>query len=121
MKVKKGNKETLKGVHSRICGGSTLAEISGSDIELSQGSLDTKVTDLVTDSRRVTPGSAFFAITGLRDDGNDFVNEAIERGAKTIVTNNENIELPSESNSSKSKESPVGISKICEKVPWLSR
>ena len=95
MKAKKGNKETLKGVHSRIGGGSTLAEISGQDIELSQGSLDTTVTDLVTDSRRVTPGSAFFAITGLRDDGNDFVNEAIERGAKTIVTNNENIELKS--------------------------
>jgi UDP-N-acetylmuramoyl-L-alanyl-D-glutamate--2,6-diaminopimelate ligase len=94
MKAKKGNKESLKGVHSRIGGGSTLAEISDHDIELSQGSLDTTVTDLVTDSRRVTPGSAFFAISGLRDDGNDFVNEAIDRGAKTIVTNNGKIDLP---------------------------
>ena len=45
-----------------------------------------RVTDLVTDSRRITPGSLFFAFPGARSDGNDFVREAIERGAAGIVT-----------------------------------
>jgi UDP-N-acetylmuramoyl-L-alanyl-D-glutamate--2,6-diaminopimelate ligase len=44
------------------------------------------VTALVTDSRRVVPGSLFFALPGLRTDGNHFVEEAIDRGAVAVVS-----------------------------------
>ena len=64
----------------------SLKDLSSRENPLVQGSLNTKVTDLITDSRRVTPGSAFFAIQGLRNDGHDFVDEAIHRGAKTIIS-----------------------------------
>ncbi|MFQ3224598.1 MAG: hypothetical protein ACI8Z5_000848, partial [Lentimonas sp.] len=44
------------------------------------------VTCLITDSRRVVPGALFFAIGGLRTDGNFYVEEAVDRGAVTIIT-----------------------------------
>ncbi|MFT5825488.1 MAG: UDP-N-acetylmuramoyl-L-alanyl-D-glutamate--2,6-diaminopimelate ligase, partial [Yoonia sp.] len=37
-------------------------------------------------SRRVVPGALFFAIGGLRTDGNFYVEEAVDRGAVTIIT-----------------------------------
>jgi UDP-N-acetylmuramoyl-L-alanyl-D-glutamate--2,6-diaminopimelate ligase len=47
---------------------------------------DSPVTCLITDSRRVVPGALFFAIGGLRTDGNLFVEEAVDRGAVAIIT-----------------------------------
>ena len=47
---------------------------------------DSEVTCLITDSRRVVPGALFFAIGGLRTDGNLFVEEAVDRGAVAIIT-----------------------------------
>ena len=45
-----------------------------------------EVTCLVTDSRRVVPGALFFAMGGLRTDGNLYVEEAVDRGAVAVVT-----------------------------------
>ena len=58
------------------------------DVELfaRKGDGDHAVTCLITDSRRVVPGALFFAIGGLRTDGNFYVEEAADRGAVTIVT-----------------------------------
>ena len=61
------------------------------DCEL-RGNPGALVSDLVTDSRRVIPGSLFFAFPGARSDGNEFVNEAIERGAAGIVTSEDHLE-----------------------------
>ncbi|MGB0744347.1 MAG: UDP-N-acetylmuramoyl-L-alanyl-D-glutamate--2,6-diaminopimelate ligase [Opitutales bacterium] len=47
------------------------------------------VTCLITDSRRVVPGALFFAIGGLRTNGNFFVEEAVDRGAVAVVTEND--------------------------------
>ncbi len=44
------------------------------------------VTCLITDSRRVVPGALFFAIGGMRTDGNFYVEEAVDRGALAVVT-----------------------------------
>ncbi|MEM9226836.1 MAG: Mur ligase domain-containing protein, partial [Verrucomicrobiota bacterium] len=46
-----------------------------------RGEKQTPVRSLVTDSRRVTPGALFFALGGLRTDGNLYIEEAIDRGA----------------------------------------
>ena len=51
-----------------------------------QGLEGSRVLDLVTDSRRVVPGSLFFALEGLQSDGNDFLEEAIKRGAIGVVS-----------------------------------
>ena len=51
-----------------------------------KGGGDGMVTCLITDSRRVVPGALFFAIGGLRTDGNFYIEEAVDRGAVAIVT-----------------------------------
>lgn len=50
------------------------------------GELHISVERLVTDSRRVVPGSVFFAIRGLNTDGNVYIDEAIGRGAAAVVS-----------------------------------
>lgn len=44
------------------------------------------VTCLITDSRRVVPGALFFAIKGNKANGNHYLEEAIDRGAVAIVS-----------------------------------
>lgn len=50
-----------------------------------EGSIDSEVTGICYDSRRVTPGMLFVAIPGQRTDGHQFIQNAIERGALAIV------------------------------------
>ena len=59
------------------------------------GDRDLRVRGLVADSRRVTPGCAFFAMPGIRTDGAEHVEEAVERGAKVIITERTEIDIPS--------------------------
>jgi UDP-N-acetylmuramoyl-L-alanyl-D-glutamate--2,6-diaminopimelate ligase len=51
-----------------------------------KGSLDRPISGLVMDSRRVVPGTLFFALPGLRADGATFIDEAVSRGAVAVVT-----------------------------------
>jgi UDP-N-acetylmuramoyl-L-alanyl-D-glutamate--2,6-diaminopimelate ligase len=46
---------------------------------------DTKITDLVFDSRDVTPGTLFFALPGTHTTGNIFIPQALLNGAAAIV------------------------------------
>jgi len=50
------------------------------------GSRNCPVTALVWDSRQVIKGSIFFAIRGERINGNDYIPEAIRRGAVAVVS-----------------------------------
>ena len=43
--------------------------------------MDTEITDVVYDSRKVKPGSLFVAITGFVSDGNRYIKMALEKGA----------------------------------------
>jgi len=49
-------------------------------------SLDTEIAQVVYDSREVTPGSLFVAITGFATDGNRYIPMALEKGAVAVVT-----------------------------------
>jgi UDP-N-acetylmuramoyl-L-alanyl-D-glutamate--2,6-diaminopimelate ligase len=53
------------------------------------GGLDPLVTGLEYDSRRVTPGSLFFALPGLHADGHRFIPDAVGRGAAVIIHQDE--------------------------------
>ena len=48
-------------------------------------SLEVECTGVVYDSRRVTPGTVFVAVPGLKADGIQFVSQAIGAGAAAIV------------------------------------
>ena len=45
-----------------------------------------EIENVVYDSRKVTPGCLFVAITGFAADGNRFIPMALEKGAAVIVT-----------------------------------
>ena len=46
---------------------------------------DADVVSVVADSRQVTPGSIFVAISGLTRDGHDFIPQALAAGAAAVV------------------------------------
>lgn len=47
---------------------------------------DVAFSALVTDSRRAVKGCLFFAMSGFKQDGNAFIEEAVERGAVAIIS-----------------------------------
>lgn len=62
---------------------SQLVDISSG--ELLQGDPDVLVNSVQFDSRKVGPGSVFFAIPGTQVDGHKFISKAIELGASAVV------------------------------------
>src|SRR5438270_3533227 len=52
---------------------------------LAGGAEGVEITGLAYDSRRVTPGTLFFAVPGFHFDGHDFAPEAVSRGAAALV------------------------------------
>ena len=62
-------REVIRAVRGELICGSQRGEISGVSI----------------DSRTIKKGEIFFALKGERFDGHDFLDEAIEKGAKAVV------------------------------------
>lgn len=56
------------------------------DLLESAGDLSCEITDLVCDSRRVTPGALFAALPGENTDGAEYVEEAVRRGASAVLS-----------------------------------
>lgn len=59
------------------------------DYSLVQGSLDGEITDLVYDSRKVTAGSMFVCLKGATFDAHTVASEAVEKGAKVLIVQEE--------------------------------
>lgn len=59
------------------------------EFELLQGDLDTEITTLVYDSRKVEKGSIFVCISGSVRDAHDFIPEVILKGAAAVVVERE--------------------------------
>lgn len=59
----------------------TLAEITGGILHGS----DLTLSDVTTDTRKVTAGSLFVALVGERFDAHDFADDAIARGAQALL------------------------------------
>lgn len=67
--------------------GWTVRELTkGVDVVSRKGDCMHVVNCLITDSRRVVPGALFFAVSGLRTDGNFYAEEAVDRGAVAVIT-----------------------------------
>lgn len=62
-----------------------LADLAPSDLALPGRTGDTPVKGLTSDSRQVAPGDVFVAMSGARQDGRQFIADAISRGAAVIV------------------------------------
>jgi UDP-N-acetylmuramyl-tripeptide synthetase len=64
----------------------TLKELAEKLGAQTAGPLGGGVSEITYDSRQCTSGSLFVAIAGARFDGNDFVAQAVERGAVAVVS-----------------------------------
>ena len=60
--------------------------LAGVEILSTNVNMDLQITDVVYDSRKVTKGSLFVAISGFATDGNRFIPMALEKGAVAAVT-----------------------------------
>ena len=60
--------------------------LAGLDILEATADLAMNIDAVTYDSRKVTPGSLFVAITGFATDGNLYIPMALEKGAVAIVT-----------------------------------
>lgn len=65
------------------------------EFELLQGDLDTEITTLVYDSRKVEKGSIFVCISGSVRDAHDFIPDVIAKGAAAVVVEHEVVMDPS--------------------------
>ena len=55
-----------------------IAEMGNVDAE---GVIDRDISGIAYDSRRVTPGMIFVAISGREADGHEYIAKALNRGA----------------------------------------
>lgn len=55
------------------------------DVAEIKGNSNTDVTGVFTDSRKAVSGSAFIALKGVQVDGHQYINNALDLGAKTII------------------------------------
>ena len=53
------------------------------------GSVDKKIKKIVYDSRQAEPGSLFVCIEGFKNDGHDYIDDALSRGAVAVVVEKE--------------------------------
>jgi UDP-N-acetylmuramoyl-L-alanyl-D-glutamate--2,6-diaminopimelate ligase len=63
-----------------------LRPLGGEPVSIEPPGDDPEITGLEYDSRRVTPGTLFFAVTGYSQDGRRFIPQALERGARAVVS-----------------------------------
>ena len=60
--------------------------VKGFPIQNVMETLEKEISSIAFDSRKVTPGSLFVAIPGLKQDGSRFIQDAIQRGAVAFIT-----------------------------------
>ncbi len=46
---------------------------------------DIEVKHVTSDSRNIEPGDIFVAIEGMQNDGHDYINQAVQKGASVII------------------------------------
>ncbi len=81
-------------VKSRVTPSRELKDVLDRKIFHEVGNFNPSVKAICSDSRRVVPGAAFFAIPGSRTNGELHLKEALDRGAKVVVSESSSISVP---------------------------
>lgn len=109
------NTETIENVRSRMSARMDLRDLAGREADYAKSRGDLRLSGICSDSRRVTPGSAFFALPGLRTNGNEHLQEAVKRGAQVIVTDCEEVKIPHGAVRVKVKDARVALAKFSKR------
>ena len=80
------------------------------------GNSDIKINKIEYDSKKIENGDLFVAISGLKEDGHDYIEEAIKKGASSIVVK-ENYDVPEGQNVTyvKVKDTRIALAKLAAK------
>lgn len=81
------------------------------EYEFIQGNLELEINDIAYDSRKVTDGVVFVAMKGFRVDGHDYINTAIENGAKCIIVEDD-VKVSDDITIIKLKDTRTDLSKL---------
>lgn len=76
-----------------------------------------KISKVVSNSKDAIPNCIFVAINGYTTNGDDFIEEAISLGAKTIITTS-NYETNEDINIIKVKDSKKELALVLKKIYW---
>lgn len=82
------------------------------NFELIKGNIDTDITSITIDSRKVKKGSLFICISGFKTDGHNYIESAYKSGASAIICEKDIDEVPSGLTVLKVDESRKALSKI---------
>ncbi|MDM0775915.1 UDP-N-acetylmuramoyl-L-alanyl-D-glutamate--2,6-diaminopimelate ligase [Clostridium perfringens] len=63
--------------------------LKGLDYEVIKGNEESKVQNIRYDNRKIEQGDAFVCVKGFKVDGHSFVGDAIKKGAKTLIVQEE--------------------------------
>ena len=70
-----------------------ILEKAGLEILSRGGNGDPLITDICYDSRKVSEGSLYVAIPGTKVHGDNFISEAVSRGASAVISENPQTKL----------------------------
>ena len=59
--------------------------LKGLDYEVIKGNEESKVQNIRYDNRKIEQGDAFVCVRGFKVDGHSFIGDAIKKGAKTLI------------------------------------
>lgn len=71
------------------------ALLNGITYTLLQGSIETEISDIIYDSRKVKEGTAFVCLKGYNVDGHKFAADAVKKGSSAVIVSDET-ELPAD-------------------------
>ena len=63
--------------------------LKGLDYEVIKGNEESKVQNIRYDNRKIEQGDAFVCVKGFKVDGHSFIGDAIKKGAKTLIVQEE--------------------------------
>ena len=91
----------------------TLSDILDSfHVKAVTGSTDVEIDSVCFDSRQAGPGSVFCALPGVKVDGNEFVEQALDAGTEAVIS-----ELPYPANTNKTW---IEVDDAREAMGWAS-
>ena len=85
--------------------------ISTLNYEVVQGNIDTEVSDVIYDSRKVIENCCFVCIKGYTMDGHKFAADAVEKGASSLIVTDD-VDVPESITVIKVVDARVALSKM---------